>query len=201
MAARAVRARRGAGGGRGAGPPAGHLLGEAGLGRDGDPLSDQGAHPRRPRRPAAGQAPAHPPGDRGQRPHAAAGLRRRPGAVVRAGRAAARPGRGAGAAAGPAGRERHTLDEAELALLSVLGRDGRAGYPELARASGLSESTARRRLERLRELGALYLDVELVPTRLGYEAEATLMLTAAPARLRRRARRSPGTRRCRSPPR
>ncbi|THA53440.1 Lrp/AsnC family transcriptional regulator [Streptomyces sp. A1136] len=81
------------------------------------------------------------------------------------------------------GPERHSLDEAELALLSVLGRDGRAGYPELARASGLSESTARRRLERLRELGTLYLDVELVPTRLGYEAEATLMLTAAPARL------------------
>ncbi|MFI5983274.1 Lrp/AsnC family transcriptional regulator [Streptomyces sp. NPDC051555] len=80
-------------------------------------------------------------------------------------------------------RERYVLDEAELALLAVLGHDGRAGYPELARASGLSESTARRRLERLRELGALYLDVETVPGVLGYEAEATLLITAAPARL------------------
>ncbi|MET9962398.1 AsnC family transcriptional regulator [Streptomyces sp. NPDC006326] len=80
-------------------------------------------------------------------------------------------------------QERYTLDEAELALLSVLGKDGRAGYPELARATGLSESTARRRVERLRELGALYLDVELVPAALGFEAEATLMMTAAPARL------------------
>ncbi|MFB6805756.1 Lrp/AsnC family transcriptional regulator [Streptomyces sp. NPDC056387] len=81
------------------------------------------------------------------------------------------------------GQERYTLDEAELALLAVLGQDGRAGYPELARASGLSESTARRRVDRLRELRALYFDVELVPSTLGFEAEATLMLTAAPARL------------------
>ncbi|MET9884382.1 AsnC family transcriptional regulator [Streptomyces sp. NPDC006430] len=81
------------------------------------------------------------------------------------------------------GQERYVLDEAELALLSVLGQDGRAGYPELARASGLSESTARRRVDRLRELRALYFDVELVPWTLGLEAEATLMLTAAPARL------------------
>ncbi|MFF5802935.1 Lrp/AsnC family transcriptional regulator [Streptomyces sp. NPDC012746] len=84
---------------------------------------------------------------------------------------------------GPPPPERYGLDEAELALLSVLGRDGRAGYPELAAASGLSESTARRRLDRLRELGAVYFDVELVPAALGYEAEATLLLTAAPAQL------------------
>lgn len=81
------------------------------------------------------------------------------------------------------GQERYALDEAELGLLAVLAQDGRAGYPELARASGLSESTARRRLDRLRELRALYFDVELVPSTLGFEAEATLMLTAEPARL------------------
>ncbi|MBT2403941.1 MULTISPECIES: Lrp/AsnC family transcriptional regulator [unclassified Streptomyces] len=78
---------------------------------------------------------------------------------------------------------RYTLDETELALLAVLGRDGRAGYGELARASGLSESTARRRVERLREVGAMYIDVELVPRTLGYEAESTLMLTVSPASL------------------
>ncbi|GHD56729.1 AsnC family transcriptional regulator [Streptomyces goshikiensis] len=84
---------------------------------------------------------------------------------------------------GPPPTERYSLDDAELAMLAVLGRDGRAGFPELAGASGLSESTARRRLDRLRELGAVYFDVELVPTALGYEAEATLLLTAEPARL------------------
>ncbi|MGO4457130.1 Lrp/AsnC family transcriptional regulator [Streptomyces sp. M-16] len=81
------------------------------------------------------------------------------------------------------GPQRYVLDETELALLSVLGRDGRAGYPDLARATGLSESTARRRVERLRDLGALFFDVEFVPSLFGYEAEATLVLTVPPARL------------------
>lgn len=81
------------------------------------------------------------------------------------------------------GPQRYALDEPELALLAVLGRDGRAGYPELARAAGLSESTTRRRLERLRELGAIFFDVEFTPSLLGYEAEATLVLTVPPARL------------------
>ncbi|MCX5404518.1 Lrp/AsnC family transcriptional regulator [Streptomyces sp. NBC_00335] len=81
------------------------------------------------------------------------------------------------------GPQRYALDEAELALLAVLGRDGRAGYPELARAGGLSESTARRRLERLREVGAVFFDVEFVPALFGYEAEATIVLTVPPARL------------------
>ncbi|MEU6864388.1 AsnC family transcriptional regulator [Streptomyces sp. NPDC046876] len=79
--------------------------------------------------------------------------------------------------------ERYALDAEELALLAVLGQDGRTGHAELARATGLSESTVRRRLERLREEGALYLDVELIPAVFGYETEASLMLTAAPARL------------------
>ncbi|MCX5194288.1 Lrp/AsnC family transcriptional regulator [Streptomyces sp. NBC_00249] len=82
-----------------------------------------------------------------------------------------------------AGPERYVMDDAELALLAVLGRDGRAGYPELARATGLSESTARRRLDRLRELGAVFFDVEFVPSLFGYEAEATLVLSVPPARL------------------
>lgn len=83
----------------------------------------------------------------------------------------------------PAADPPYALDPAELALLAVLGRDGRAGYPELARAGGLSESTARRRLERLRDLGAVFFDVEFVPSLLGYEAEATLVLSVPPARL------------------
>ncbi|MFG2228989.1 Lrp/AsnC family transcriptional regulator [Streptomyces sp. NPDC048723] len=85
--------------------------------------------------------------------------------------------------AAPPGPDRYVLDETEFALLAVLGRDGRAGYPELARATGLSESTARRKVERLRDLGALFFDVEFVPSLFGYEAEATMVLTVPPARL------------------
>lgn len=85
--------------------------------------------------------------------------------------------------AAPPGPDRYALDETESALLAVLGRDGRAGYPELARATGLSESTARRKVERLRDLGALFFDVEFVPSLFGYEAEATMVLAVPPARL------------------
>ncbi|MFE9423941.1 Lrp/AsnC family transcriptional regulator [Kitasatospora sp. NPDC006697] len=75
------------------------------------------------------------------------------------------------------------LDQAEQAMFAVLARDGRAGYPELARAAGLSESTARRRLDQLRERGAYYLDLEVDPRLLGFELCATLMITVAPAEL------------------
>ncbi|MER5811084.1 Lrp/AsnC family transcriptional regulator [Streptomyces sp. NPDC002033] len=81
------------------------------------------------------------------------------------------------------GTERYTMDATELALLALLRRDGRTGFPELARATGLSESTARRRVERLRAEGAVYFDVEIVPGTLGFEAETVLMLTVQPALL------------------
>ncbi|MFD8982108.1 Lrp/AsnC family transcriptional regulator [Streptomyces sp. NPDC059564] len=81
------------------------------------------------------------------------------------------------------GTDRYTLDATERALLALLRRDGRTGFPELARATGLSESTARRRVERLRAEGAVYFDVEIVPRTLGFEAETTLLLTVKPALL------------------
>ncbi|MEV7416925.1 Lrp/AsnC family transcriptional regulator [Streptomyces sp. NPDC089919] len=83
----------------------------------------------------------------------------------------------------PGPRTPHVLDEAERAMLALLRRDGRAGYPELAAASGLSETTARRRLRWLRESGILYFDVEVVPRILGFHTVATLLLTVPPARL------------------
>ena len=81
------------------------------------------------------------------------------------------------------GSEPVHLDETDLALLAALARDGRAGYPELARATGLSESTARRRLEHLQDVGALFFDVEIDPALLGYPTQATLWATVAPADL------------------
>ncbi|MER8185147.1 Lrp/AsnC family transcriptional regulator [Kitasatospora sp. NPDC094015] len=75
------------------------------------------------------------------------------------------------------------LDDAALAMLAVLGRDGRTGYPELARATGLSESAVRRRLEQLRAAGAIFFDVEIDPQLLGYHAQAALLLTVPPAEL------------------
>ncbi|MFF7632998.1 Lrp/AsnC family transcriptional regulator [Kitasatospora sp. NPDC008050] len=81
------------------------------------------------------------------------------------------------------GTEPVQLDEADLVLLAELARDGRTGCPELARATGLSESTARRRTEHLQDVGALFFDIEIDPALLGYPTQATLWATVAPADL------------------
>ncbi|MEU9133983.1 Lrp/AsnC family transcriptional regulator [Kitasatospora sp. NPDC048540] len=79
--------------------------------------------------------------------------------------------------------QRVELDEAALAMLAVLGRDGRCGYPELARATGLSQSAVRRRLEQLRDSGALFFDVEISPALFGFHAQAALLVSVPPADL------------------
>ncbi|MFI1969690.1 AsnC family transcriptional regulator [Streptomyces cinnamoneus] len=79
--------------------------------------------------------------------------------------------------------DRVRLDDADRAMLALLARDGRAGYPDLARAAGRSESTVRRRLDHLRESGVLYFDVEIMPVHFGCETEASLSATVAPSDL------------------
>ncbi|WP_336672226.1 AsnC family transcriptional regulator [Tsukamurella sp. USMM236] len=54
-------------------------------------------------------------------------------------------------AVGPVGEATAHLDSADLALLQVLERDGRASYVRLAAAAGLSAAAARRRVLRLVE--------------------------------------------------
>lgn len=68
-------------------------------------------------------------------------------------------------------------------LVAALEADGRAGYPELQRATGLSESTVKRRLAALLESRAVYVDIEYSAEALGYHTGAVLWITAAPAAL------------------
>ncbi|MGK5730769.1 Lrp/AsnC family transcriptional regulator [Streptomyces sp. URMC 124] len=75
------------------------------------------------------------------------------------------------------------LEDADHAMLAVLARDGRAGYPELAAAAGRSESTVRRRIEYLRGKGAISFDVEIHSVHLGYPIEAGISATVAPSEL------------------
>ncbi|MEU6258510.1 Lrp/AsnC family transcriptional regulator [Streptomyces sp. NPDC047043] len=75
------------------------------------------------------------------------------------------------------------LEEEDEALLAVLGRDGRAPLTELQASTGLSESAVRRRLDRLRSSGILYLDVQFDHEHLGNDVVAMLWLTVAPAAL------------------
>ena len=71
-------------------------------------------------------------------------------------------------------RERVELNPAEQRMLAVLARDGRAGYGELATATGWSAATAARRLSDLRDRGVIFFDVEIDDTHLGVATRTML---------------------------
>ncbi|MFI5538861.1 Lrp/AsnC family transcriptional regulator [Nocardia sp. NPDC051900] len=77
--------------------------------------------------------------------------------------------------------------EGDEELFAILAQDGRVGYSDIARATGWSEMTAKRRLAQLRECGALFFDVDIDPVLLGFETLAILWLTVDPARVRQAA--------------
>ncbi|MGW0806074.1 Lrp/AsnC family transcriptional regulator [Nonomuraea sp. NPDC002799] len=76
-----------------------------------------------------------------------------------------------------------TLGPGDEALLAALSRDGRAGYPDLAAATGWSESTVKRRMEQLCSAGVLFFDMDVLPPLLGYRVEAQLWMSVPPAEL------------------
>lgn len=73
--------------------------------------------------------------------------------------------------------------DGDAGLFGALALDGRVGYRELTQASGLSETTVKRRLDYLREVGALYFDVEIDSRLLGYHTKVMLWLSVPPAEL------------------
>ncbi|GAA4946804.1 Lrp/AsnC family transcriptional regulator [Yinghuangia aomiensis] len=75
------------------------------------------------------------------------------------------------------------LDAADDALFAHLGRDGRAGYPDLAAATGLSESAVRRRVEQLRREGVLFFEMEVAPGLLGHRINVWLHMSVPPTHL------------------
>ncbi|MFF4397265.1 Lrp/AsnC family transcriptional regulator [Streptomyces sp. NPDC001480] len=81
------------------------------------------------------------------------------------------------------GTDTVVLEDADEALLAALARDGRASLTELQASTGLSESAVRRRVDRLRSIGVLYLDVQFDHEHLGNDVVAMLWLTVAPAAL------------------
>ncbi|WP_312872556.1 Lrp/AsnC family transcriptional regulator [Kibdelosporangium persicum] len=76
-----------------------------------------------------------------------------------------------------------TLAEADHRMLALLEQDGRAGFTELAEATGWSESTVRRRLEHLRDIGALFFDVDMDTRMLGFTCEAMMWMSVPPAEI------------------
>ena len=80
--------------------------------------------------------------------------------------------------AGPA-----RIEPEDEPLLAVLERDGRAGYPELQRATGRSESAVKRRLATLLASGAVFIDLEYETEQLGYPRADALWITTEPGAL------------------
>lgn len=75
------------------------------------------------------------------------------------------------------------LDPADRALAAELARDGRIPFTDLAAATGLDESSVRRRLSALQADGTLYFDLDVDGRAFGYGFSALLWLTVEPARL------------------
>jgi DNA-binding Lrp family transcriptional regulator len=75
------------------------------------------------------------------------------------------------------------LDDGDQAMLAALSLDGRTPHAELAQVTGWSESTVRRRLDRLVGAGVLYYDLDIPPETLGYRTEARLWMSVRPAQL------------------
>jgi DNA-binding Lrp family transcriptional regulator len=82
-----------------------------------------------------------------------------------------------------AGGSPRGFDASDRALLTELGRDGRAGHTALGASARLSEPSVRRRLGRLRATGAVYFDLQLDPGLMGFRTVALLWLTVTPAAL------------------
>jgi DNA-binding Lrp family transcriptional regulator len=75
------------------------------------------------------------------------------------------------------------LGELDVALFQALGADGRTPYADVAAATGWSESTVRRRMDQLREAGALYYDIELDMAAFGFLATTWLWMSVPLAQL------------------
>lgn len=69
------------------------------------------------------------------------------------------------------------------ALFAALALDGRTPYAELATATGWSETTVRRRMDQLYDLGLLYFDLEVDIPSFGFRSTAWLWLSVPPSHL------------------
>jgi Lrp/AsnC family transcriptional regulator for asnA, asnC and gidA len=64
----------------------------------------------------------------------------------------------------------------DRAIIRLLQRNARVSYAELSRATGIPESTVRRRMERLQQRGVIEFAMLAEPSKLGYELRAQIGL-------------------------
>lgn len=68
------------------------------------------------------------------------------------------------------------VTETDRAIIRLLQRDARLSFAEISRATGIPESTVRRRLERLQQRDVIEFAVIAEPSRLGYDLRAMIGL-------------------------
>jgi DNA-binding Lrp family transcriptional regulator len=78
---------------------------------------------------------------------------------------------------------REEAGELDTALFAALALDGRTPYADLATATGWSETTVRRRMDHLTDLGLLYFDLEVDMPSFGFRSPAWLWLSMPPSQL------------------
>ena len=76
-----------------------------------------------------------------------------------------------------------TLDTVDRELMSALGADGRASYATLAQATGISQPTARRRVDRLISSGAVLLRADVAAPLAGWPVSVVLSADSPAGRL------------------
>ncbi len=68
------------------------------------------------------------------------------------------------------------VTDTDRAIIRLLQQDARMSYAELSRATGIPESTVRRRMDRLQQRGVIEFSMLADPSRLGYEVRAMIGL-------------------------
>ncbi len=67
-----------------------------------------------------------------------------------------------------------TVSPTDRAIIRLLQHNARASFAELSRQTGIPESTVRRRMERLQELGVIEFSMIADPAKLGYQLRAII---------------------------
>jgi Lrp/AsnC family transcriptional regulator, regulator for asnA, asnC and gidA len=73
------------------------------------------------------------------------------------------------------------MDDLDISILSLLQRDGRRPYTEIAHALGVSEGTVRNRVYRLLEEQVIQIVGQVDPYHLGFDAPAMMGISVQPS--------------------
>ena len=76
------------------------------------------------------------------------------------------------------------LDDLDRRIMKMLRHDGRKSYAEIARAAGVSEPTARKRVDRLVHVGAIAIMARVDPAPIGFPINAYVGVRVARGRVR-----------------